>query len=108
MPDFNKLLTETHRLLDKARILTDDSKRNGVDFVNTELELSMTFAESALLHLSAGHLAKAKQSAFVAKIAFRAVQKFLPKLEVQGKEREGIAVKLGKLTHLIEKLSVIK
>ena len=47
MPDFNELLIEAHRVLDKARRLNDDSRRNGVDFVNTELDLSMTFAESA-------------------------------------------------------------
>ena len=65
-------------------------------------------AESCRAPFPAGQLAKAKQSALAAKTAYRAVQKFLPKLEVQGKERELIAVKLGKLTHLIEKLSVIK
>jgi len=108
MPDFNDLLTEAHRVLDEAHVLSDDAKRNGIDFVNTELGLGMTFAESALLHFSVGHLDKAKQSALAAKTAYRAIQKFLPKLEVQGKEREGIAVKLGKLSHMIEKLSSIK
>jgi hypothetical protein len=29
-------------------MLNDDSNRNGIDFVKTELDLSMTFAESAL------------------------------------------------------------
>jgi hypothetical protein len=108
MPDFNDLLTEAHRVLDEARMVNDDAKRNGIDFVNTELDLGMTFAESALTSFSAGHLDKAKQSALAAKAAYRAVRKFLPKLEVQGKEREGIAVKLGKLTYVIEKLSAIK
>ena len=89
-------------------MLNDDSKRNGIDFVNTELDLSMTFAASALASFSAGHLAKAKQSALAAQTAYRAVQKFLPKLEVEGKERQLIAVKLGKFTHLIEKLFAIK
>ena len=68
----------------------------------------MTLAESALASFSAGHLDKAKQSALAAKTAYRAVQKFLPKLEVHGKDREPIAVKLGKLNALIEKLSSIK
>jgi len=108
MPDFNELLIEAHRVLDKARRLNDDSRRNGVDFVNTELDLSRTFGESALASFSAGHLDKAKQSALAAKTAYRAVQKFLPKLEVHGKEREPIAVKLGKVISLIEKLSAIK
>ena len=108
MPDFNELLVEAHRVLDKARMLNDDSRRNGVDFVNTELDLSMTLAESALASFSAGQLDKAKQRALAAKTAYRAVQKFLPKLEVHGKEREPIAVKLGRLISLIEKLSAIK
>ena len=108
MPDFNELLREAHELLDTARMLNDDSKRNGVSFVNTELDLSITFAERALASFSAGHLDKAKQSALAAKAAYRAVQKFLPKLEVHGKDREPIAVKLGKVTSLIEKLSAIK
>src|SRR4030095_2612288 len=108
MPDFTELFTEAHRVLDEAQIVRDDSNRNGIHFVNTELDLGMTFAESALSSFSAGHLDKAKQSALSAKSAYRAVKKFLPKLEVQGKEREGIAVKLGKLTHLIEKVSAIK
>jgi hypothetical protein len=107
MPDFNELLTATHRLLDTARALSDDSNRNGVDFVNTELDLSITFAERALASFSAGHLDKAKQSALAAKAAYRAIQKFLPRLEVQEEEPESIAVKLGKLTPLIEKLSAI-
>jgi hypothetical protein len=107
MPDFNDLLTEAHRLLDTARMLNDDSNRNGIHFVSTELDLGRTFAESALVSFSAGHLDKAKQSALVAKTAYRAVQKFLPRLETQGEELESIAVKLGKLTPLIEKLSAI-
>ena len=108
MPDFNELLIEAHRVLDKARMLNDDSKRNGIDFVNTELDLSTKLAESALASFSAGHLDKAKQSALAAKTAYRTVQKFLPKLEVHGKDREPIAVKLGKLISLIEMLSGIK
>jgi len=62
MPDFNDLLTEAHRVLDEARMVNDDAKRNGIDFVNTELDLGMTFAESALTSFSARHLDKAKQS----------------------------------------------
>ena len=58
---------------------------------------------------SAGHLDKAKQSALVAKTAYRAVEKFFPRLgAIQSQKRELIAVKLGKLISLIEKLSGIK
>jgi hypothetical protein len=61
MPDFDELLMEAHRVLEKAQIVTDDVKRTGVHFVTTELDLGTTFAESALLHFSAGHLDKAKR-----------------------------------------------
>ena len=108
MPDFTENLTESHRLREEARALTDDSKRNQLHFVETELNLGMTFAETALVSFSAGRLDKAKQNARYAKTAYRAAKRFLAKLEVQGKEPEEIAVKLGKLTHLLEKLSVIK
>ena len=96
MPDFSKFLTEAYQIL-------RDSKRKGVDFVNTELDLSTTWADRALSLFSAGHTDEAKESALAAKTAYRAVQNCLPRLAVQGKERELIAVKLGKLTHLIEK-----
>jgi hypothetical protein len=49
MADFNELLIQAYRLLDTARMLSDDSKRNGINFVNTELDLSMTLAERALV-----------------------------------------------------------
>ena len=68
MPDFNELLIEAHRVLDKARMLNEDSKRNGVDFVNTELDLSTTFAESALASFSAGHLDKASKAHWLRKL----------------------------------------
>ena len=54
MPDFNELLREAHELLDTARMLNDDSNRNGIDFVNTELDLGRTFAETAMASLAAG------------------------------------------------------
>src|SRR5687768_12053821 len=108
MPDFNELLIEAHRVLDKARMLNDDSNTVGLEFVNTELDLSRTLAEKALASFSAGHPDKAKQSAVAAKAAYRAVQKFLPKLLVKGKQREMIVANLGQLTPLIEKLSEIR
>jgi hypothetical protein len=63
-----------HRVLDKARMLNDDSKRNGVDFVNTELDLSTTFAEKRVSFILSGVLDKAKHSALAAKTAYRAVE----------------------------------
>ena len=109
MPDFNENLTESHRLREEARALTDDSKRNQLHFVETELNLGTTFAETALVSFSAGRLDKAKQNARYAKTAYRAAKRFLAKLKVQqGKAPEEIAVKLGKLSHLLEKLSALK
>jgi hypothetical protein len=37
MPDFTDDLTESHRLRDEADVLSEDVKRNGIHFVNTEL-----------------------------------------------------------------------
>ena len=108
MPDFNELLTEAYRVLDTARKLNDESKRNGVDFINTELDLSVTFAERALTSFSAGHVEKAKQNASAAKAAYQAIQKLLPRLRVEREEREHIDATLAELAPLIEKWSAIK
>ena len=51
---------------------------------------------------------KAKQSALAAKAAYRVVQRSLPTLLIKGEQRERIAMKLGELAPLIEKLSVIR
>ena len=107
MADFDEFVTQAHQLLDTARMLNADSERNGLEFINTELDLSRAFAERALAAFSAGDMDKAMQGALAAKAGYRAVQKFLPKLLVKGEQRELIAVKLGTLTPLIEKLSVI-
>ena len=106
MPDFNELLTEAYRILDTARKLNDESKRNGSSFVNAELDLSVRFAERALTSFSAGHVEKAKQDVSAAKAAYQAIQKLLPRLRVE--EREQIDATLGELAPLIEKLSAIR
>ena len=84
------------------------SDRKGLEFVNTQLELSRAFAERALAAFSAGEVEKAKQNALAAKAAYRVVQRSLPTLLIKGEQRERIAMKLGKLAPLIEKLSVIQ
>ena len=68
MPDFNENLTESHQLREEARALTDDSKRKQLQFVETELNLGMTFAETALVSFSAGRFDKAKQNARMRKL----------------------------------------
>ena len=80
----------------------------GLAFVTTELAVSRRFAETALAAFSAGDIGDAKQAAWAAKATYRAGQKFLLKLVVQGEEREQVVRKLGNLTPLIEKLSTIK
>ena len=108
MRNSNELFTEAHRILDTARMLNDDANRNGVDFIHTELDLSMTLAKRAFASFSTGYPDKAKESALSAEAAYWAARKFLPRLEVKGQDRELIAGKLGKLTPLIEKLSEIR
>ena len=108
MADFHEYLTQAHQLLDTARRLNADAKTNGLQFLNKELEISRTLAENALAAFSEGDVDKAKQSALAAKATYRAVNRFLPRLEViQSQERELVTMKLGKLTPLIEKLSTI-
>jgi hypothetical protein len=51
---------------------------------------------------------KAKQNASAAKAAYQAIQKLLPRLRVEGEEREQIDATLASLAPLIEKLSAIK
>ena len=105
MANFTQYWTEAHQVLDKARMLNDDANRTSLRFVNTELAVSRAFAERALAAFSAGDSGKAKQAAQAATAAYRAVQRFLPKLLVPEEQR---TIQLGNLTPLIEKLSTIK
>ena len=76
MSESSELLRQSHQEIETARTLIDDSKRIALQFVNTEIDLCRTFAESALASLSAGRVAKAKQSALAAREAYKAAQKF--------------------------------
>ena len=69
-------------------MLDDEASRTDLAFVTTELAVSRRFAEAALAAFSAGDRGDAKQAAWAAKATYRAVQKFLPKLVVQGEERD--------------------
>ena len=108
MASFMDYLQEAHHRLDRARMPDDEANRTGLAFVTTELAASRRFAEAALAAFSAGDRGDAKQAAWAAKTTYRAVQKFLPKLLVQGEDRDVVVRKLGSLTPLIEKLSTIK
>ena len=107
MADFDKFVTQANLLLDTARMLNADSRKSSLEFVNTELDLSRTFAEGALAFFSDGRLSNAKLSALVAQQAYQTGRKFLPELGVKGEQRKLIDAKLANLCPLIEKLSEI-
>jgi hypothetical protein len=105
MANFIDYLAEAHQVLDEARA---ESQRTGLEFLTTELSLSRSFAERALEAFSAGELEKAKQAVPPAKAAYRAVQRFLPKVPLEHDERGTIIGELGRLTPLLQRLSAIK
>jgi hypothetical protein len=105
MANFIDYLAEAHQVLDEARA---ESQRTGLEFLTTELSLSRSFAERALEAFSAGELEKAKQAVPPAKAAYRAVQRFLPKVPLEHNERGMIIRELGRLTPLLQRLSAIK
>ena len=51
---------EAQELLDTARLLRDDANKTGFDFINSELDMSRTFAKRAWSLSATGHLAAAK------------------------------------------------
>ena len=108
MADFDEFVTQAHQLLDTARTLNAKSRSSSLEFVNTELDLSRTFAEGALALFSEGRLSNAKLNALLAQQAYQTGKKFLPRLRGKGVERELIAAKLTNLAPLIEKLSEIR
>ena len=107
MADFDKFLTQEHQLLATARMLNARSRTSSLEFVNTELDLSRTFAEEALALFSDGRLCNAQLSALVAKQAYQTGQKFLPGLGVNVEQQEQVDTKLANLAPLIKKLSEI-
>ena len=108
MIESSELLRQSHQEIETARTLIDDTKRICLQFINTEIDLCRTFAESALASLSAGRVAKAKQSALAAKEAYKAAQKFLRMADAEGEQRRLIETKLAGLEVLIGKLRVVK
>ena len=98
---------EATELLDTARMLRADARRNGIAFLNTELDLSKTFAERAWALCSEGRLLEAKVLALVATEAYETAKKFVTKLGMNAEQRAILAVKLGIVTPLIERLATI-
>jgi hypothetical protein len=88
-------------------MLRADARRNGVAFLNTELDLSKTFAERAWALCSEGRLLEAKVLALVATEAYETAKKFVTKLGMNAEQRAILAVKLGIVTPLIERLATI-
>ena len=105
MRGFMDYVGEAHQVLDEARA---EQHRKGLEFLTTELSLSRSFAEQALAAFSTGNVQKAKQALLPAKAAYRAVQRFLPKVPLEHEERGMIIGELGRLTPLLQQLSTIK
>jgi hypothetical protein len=98
---------QAQELLDTARLLRADATSKGVRFLNTELELSKTFAERAWALCSEGRLLEAKVLALVATQAYETAKKFVTKIGMNAEQRANLAVKLGIMTPLIERLATI-
>ena len=108
MIESSEMLNRSHQETETARTLIEDSKRIAFRFVNTELDLCRTFAESALASVSAGRVDRAEGSAWTAREAYKAAQKFLRMADAEGEERRLTEAKLAELEVLIGKLSAIK
>lgn len=102
MPD-----KEARELLDTARMVRADARKHGVSFLNSELDLSKTFAERAWALCVQGRLPEAKIFALVATEAYETAKKFVSKLKMSEEQRERLAIKIGIVTPLIERLATV-
>ena len=98
---------ETMALLDTARMLRADATKKGVSFLHSELDLSKTFAEQAWVLCLEGQLPEAKMLALVAIEAYQTARKFITKLGMTAEQRERLALKIGIVTPLIERLAAV-
>ena len=98
---------ETTALLDTARMLRADAKKIGVSFLHSELDLSKTFAEQAWELCLEGKVPEAKLLALVATEAYQTAKKFVTKLGMSAEQRERLALKIGIVTPLIERLAAV-
>jgi hypothetical protein len=98
---------EVTALLDTARMLRADTIENGVSFLNSELDVSKTFAERAWQLCLEGQLPEAKLLAMVATEAYQTAKKFVTKLGMSAEQRECLALKIGIVTPLIERLAAV-
>ena len=98
---------EAIELLDTARMLRADARKHGVSFLNSELDLSKTFAEHAWGLCLKGQLPQAKLLAIVATEAYATAKKFVTKLGMSADQRERLALKIGIVAPLIERLATV-
>jgi hypothetical protein len=98
---------EATELLDTARMLRADAIKNGVSFLNSELDLSKTFAERAWKLCLEGQFREAKLLALVATEAYQTAKKFVTKLGMSAEQRELLSIKVGIVAPLIERLATI-
>ena len=94
-------------LLDSARMLRADATKRSVSLLNSELDLSKTFAEQAWELCLEGKFPEAKLLALVATEAYQTAKKFVTKLGMSAEQRERLALKIGIVTPLIERLAAV-
>ena len=97
-------MADTIALLDNSQMLREDA---GVSFLSSELDLSKTFAERAWMLCLKGQLPEAKVLALVATEAYQTAKKFVTKLGMNAEQRERLALKIGIVTPLIERLAAV-
>ena len=98
---------EAQQLLDTARLLRDEANKTGVDFINSELDISHSLANKAWALCATGRLPEAKLLAIAATTAYQTAKKFLPNLGITAEQRAQVASKIGTLTPGIERLAMI-
>ena len=98
---------EGTELLDTARMLRADAANHGVSFLHSELDLSKTFAEKAWVLCLEGQLPEAKMLALLAIDAYQTAKKFVTRLGMTAEQRERLALKIGIVTPLIERLAAV-
>ena len=90
MIESNEVFAES---LETAETLLESCRKTSAEFLNVELELSTTFAQTALNSFAAGRVEKARRSAAAVSEALATVRKFLPKLTTH--ERQVVDAKLA-------------
>ena len=106
MPDAMKVLIESRRVIEAALAEVEFSKRVTADFLNTEVEITATLADIALVSMAAGRLTRARKAAAAAKKGYETIYRF--RLKLKDDDREQIESKLATLDPLIGQLAAIK